>query len=79
VCDDEAAPPQDVIAHACGLLGVAPPPEEPFENASLSPMAQSFYADNKRVRNDRIKKALGVTLRWPTYREGLQGLLDVDR
>jgi hypothetical protein len=41
-------------------------------------MAQSFYADNKRVRNDRIKKALGVTLRWPTYREGLQGLLDVD-
>lgn len=78
VCDDEAAPPQDVTAFACGLLGRDPPPEVPFDKAELSPMARSFYADNKRVRNERIKTELGVTLRWPTYREGLRGLLDED-
>lgn len=75
LCDDEAAPPQDVIAFACDLLGVDPPPEIPFEEADLSPMGQSFYRDNKRVSNARIKDALGVVLKWPTYREGLRGLL----
>jgi nucleoside-diphosphate-sugar epimerase len=74
VCDDEAAPPQDVIAYACELLGVAPPPEIPFETAELSPMARSFYRDNKRVANRRIKEDLGVRLAWPTYREGLTAL-----
>lgn len=78
VCDDEAAPPQDVIAYACALLGVAPPPEIDFAAAELTPMARSFYDDNKRVRNDRIKAELGVALRWPTYREGLKALLAVD-
>jgi nucleoside-diphosphate-sugar epimerase len=78
LCDDEAAPPQDVIAFACALLGRDPPPEVPYDEAALSPMARSFYADNKRVRNDRIKTELGVTLRWPTYREGLRALLAVD-
>ena len=78
VCDDEAAPPQEVIAYACGLLGREPPPEIPFEDAELSPMGRSFYADNKRVRNDRIKSDLGVALRWPTYREGLDALVEVD-
>ncbi len=75
VCDDEPAPPLDVIAYAAELLGIAPPPEIPFERAALSPMARSFYADNKRVRNDRIKSALGISLRYPTYRQGLQALL----
>lgn len=75
VCDDEPAPPQDVIAEAAHLLGVEPPPEVPFEDADLSPMARSFYADNRRVRNDRIKTDLGVALRYPTYREGLRSLL----
>lgn len=75
LCDDEAAPPQDVIAFACDLLGVDPPPETPFEEADLSPMGQSFYRDNKRVSNARIKEALSVALKWPTYREGLRGLL----
>ncbi len=75
LCDDEAAPPQDVITFACDLLGVDPPPEIPFEQADLSPMGQSFYRDNKRVSNARIKDELGVTLKWPTYREGLRGLL----
>ena len=76
VCDDEAAPPQDVIAYACGLLGVAPPPETPWQDAALSPMARSFYRDNKRVANNRIKEELGVRFAWPTYRDGLKALLD---
>ncbi|MDJ0951880.1 MAG: SDR family oxidoreductase [Alphaproteobacteria bacterium] len=75
VCDDEAAPPQEVIAHACDLLGVAPPPLVPFEPAALSDMARSFYRDNKRVRNDRIKTELGVELGYPDYRSGLRALL----
>jgi nucleoside-diphosphate-sugar epimerase len=76
VCDDDAADPAEVIAFACGLLGVAPPPMVPFAEAQLSPMARSFYDDNKRVRNDRIKQALGATLRYPSYREGLRALLE---
>ncbi len=74
-CDDEAAPPQDVITYACELLGVAPPPEIPFEEADLSPMAKSFYRDNKRVSNKRIKDELGVALRWPNYRDALVAML----
>jgi len=75
VCDDEAAPPQDVVAHAAALLGIDPPPEIPFEGADLSPMARSFYRDNKRVRNARIKTELGITLAYPTHREGLKSLV----
>ena len=75
VCDDDPAPPQDVIAHAADLLGLPRPPEVPFDQADLSPMARSFYAESKRVRNDRIKTELGVTLAFPTYREGLAALL----
>ena len=78
LCDDDAAPPQDVIAHACRLLGIDPPPEIPWEQAQtmLSPMALSFYADNKRVSNRRMKEALGVVLKYPTYREGLAAILN---
>ncbi|WP_404423827.1 SDR family oxidoreductase [Thalassospira australica] len=76
VCDDDAAPPQDVIAYACGLLGVDPPPEEDFDVAKLSPMAASFYEDNKRVANDRIKTELGVKLRFIDYKAGLLALHD---
>lgn len=75
VCDDEAAPPQEVVAYAAALLGQEPPPELPFESAELSPMARSFYAESKRCRNDRIKAELGVSLRYPTYREGLSALV----
>ena len=75
VCDDEAAPPRDVIEYIAAQLGIEPPPVTPFDDAELSPMAQSFYRDNKRVSNRRIKDELGVTLNWPTYREGIQGLL----
>jgi nucleoside-diphosphate-sugar epimerase len=75
LADDQPAPPQDVVAHACALLGVAPPPEIPYESAALSPLAQSFYADNRRIDNARIKQELGVVLRYPSYREGLASLL----
>lgn len=74
--DDEPCPPQDVVAHAAGLLGVEPPPEQPFETADLSPMARSFYGENKRVSNARIKTRLGYAFRYPTYREGLRGCLE---
>lgn len=75
VCDDEPAAPADVVLEACRLLGVTPPPLVPFEAAVLSEMGQSFWADNRRVRNDRIKAELGVTLSFPTYREGLAALV----
>ncbi|TCP40170.1 SDR family oxidoreductase [Rhodovulum marinum] len=76
VADDEPAPPQDVIGFAAHLLGLDPPPEVPFDQADLGPMAASFYAESKRVANDRIKTELGVRLRHPDYRAGLAALLD---
>ncbi|MGQ0676228.1 MAG: SDR family oxidoreductase [Rhodospirillales bacterium] len=77
VCDDDPAPPEAVIAEACRLLGQIPPPLVAYERAqaSMSEMARGFYADNKRVSNDRIKKELGVALRYPSYRDGLGALL----
>ncbi|MGA8769458.1 MAG: SDR family oxidoreductase [Rhodomicrobium sp.] len=77
VADDEPAPPQDVLLYAAELLGAPPPPEIPFEDADLSPMARSFYEDNKRVHNTKIKRELGVLLRHPTYRDGLEALARV--
>ena len=77
VTDDEPAPPQDVLLYAAQLLGAPPPPEIAFGEAELSPMAKSFYEDNKRVHNTKIKRELGVVLRYPTYREGLQALARV--
>jgi nucleoside-diphosphate-sugar epimerase len=74
LADDEPAPPQDVVAFAAEAINAPPPPEIAFEDADLSPMARSFYGDNKRVRNDRIKRELGVSLRYPTYREGIAAL-----
>lgn len=71
VADDEPAPPQDVVAEAARLMGVAVPPEEPFDAATLSPMARSFYGENKRVSNRLLRRRLGVSLLAPTYREGL--------
>jgi len=76
MCDDDPAPPQDVIAYAANLLRMPVPPATAFEDVDFTPMARSFYAENKKVRNDRIKTELGVELIHPTYREGLQSLLD---
>lgn len=75
LCDDDPAPPQDVIGYAADLLGLPPPPEVPFDEADLTPMARSFYAESKRVRNDRIKRDLGIGLLHPTYRDGLAAIL----
>ena len=76
LCDDNPAPPQDVIGYAAELLGQPVPPAVTFEEADLSPMARSFYAESKRVRNDRIKQELGVKLIYPTYQDGLQAMID---
>ena len=75
VCDDDPAPPEDVFVHAARLLGVPPPPEVDYATAEMSPLARSFYAESKRVRNDRMKHGLGIRLLYPTYREGLAALL----
>ena len=75
VADDEPAPAPDVVAYGAKLLGMAPPPTVPFETVELSPMARSFYDANRRVSNRAIKARLGVTLKYPTYRQGLEGLL----
>jgi nucleoside-diphosphate-sugar epimerase len=75
VADDEPCPPQDVITYAAQLLKRQPPPEVTFENAELSPMARSFYADSKRVSNARIKQELGYHLKYPNYKIGLKSLL----
>ncbi len=74
VCDDEAAPQDAVVAFAASLLGMTPPPLEAFDAATLSPLARSFYDDNKRVANRRIKDELGIVLRYPSYREGFAAL-----
>ena len=76
VADDEPAPPQDVIAYAARLLGVALPPEEPFDEANLSPMAASFFADEKRVSAAKARALLGFKPAYPTYREGLKALAE---
>jgi len=75
VCDNDPAPPQDVIAYAADLLGLPIPEAVDFEAAEMSAMARSFYAESKKVRNDRIKDELGVALLYPTYQSGLTSLL----
>lgn len=75
VCDDDPSPPQDVLAHAAELLGLPIPPEVDIDKADMTPMARSFYAESKRVRNDRMKRDLGIRLLYPTYRDGLAALL----
>jgi nucleoside-diphosphate-sugar epimerase len=76
VADDLPAPTADVVAYACALLDLPVPPLMPWADVAptMSAMARSFYAENRRVRNDRIKRELGVTLRYPTYREGLRAI-----
>ena len=75
VCDDDPSAPEAVVAHAATLLGMAPPPLLPLAEAHLSAMARSFYDDNKRVSNARVKNELGVRLRYPDFRAGLAAIL----
>lgn len=79
VADDEPAPSHEVVSEAAELLGMEEPPLVDVEYANLAPMTASFYSDNKRVKNEKIKKDLGVTLQYPTYREGLRACLDHQR
>ncbi len=78
VADDEPSPPGDPLAFAAQLMGVKPPPEIPYDEVapSMSPLAKSFWQECRRVKNDKIKRELGVSLRYPTYREGLRALLE---
>jgi nucleoside-diphosphate-sugar epimerase len=78
VADDEPTPPADPIVFAAQLLGIAPPPEIPFEQAAptMSPMGLSFWQECRRVKNDKLKRELGVSLRYPTYREGLRAFFE---
>ncbi|MDO5368730.1 SDR family oxidoreductase [Paracoccus sp. (in: a-proteobacteria)] len=75
LCDDDPAPPEDVLEHAAKLLGLPPPPAEDFATAEMTPMARSFYAESKRVSNARIKRDLGIRLIHPDYRSGLAAIL----
>jgi nucleoside-diphosphate-sugar epimerase len=74
VTDDEPAPPQDVVAYAAEMMGLEPPPEQDFATAELTPMARSFYGENKRCSNARIKQLAGMDFAFPTYREGIAAL-----
>lgn len=75
VCDNDPAPPEDVIAYAAELLGMPIPEAIDYETADMTPMARSFYAESKKVRNDKIKTELGVELLYPDYKTGLKALL----
>jgi len=74
VTDDEPAPPQDVVSFAAEVAGLTPPPETPFDPDKLSPMAASFYGENKRVSNALVKSELGYAFRYPDYRQALRDL-----
>jgi len=78
LCDDDPAPPQDVIGHAAALLGLPLPPAVDFDKAEMTPMARSFYAESKKVRNDHAKAALGWQPIYPDYRSGLAALLEAE-
>lgn len=78
LCDDDPAPPEDIIACAARMIGLPVPPPEDFATADMTPMARSFYAESKRVRNDRLKRELGVVLKYPDYRSGLQAMLKAE-
>lgn len=75
VCDDEPAAPGDIVAYVCELLSREPPPEIPYDDADMSPMAKSFWSDNRRVRNNLMKESLGVKLDFPDFRVGIRGIL----
>lgn len=79
LADDLPSPSHEVIQFACNLIGIDPPPLIPFDQAELAPIVRSFYKDNKRIRNDKIKKELGVSLIHPDYRSGLQSCLEVEK
>ncbi len=78
VCDDEPAPPQDVIRYCADLLGVTPPPEVDYEGANMTPMARSFYGENKRCSNKKLHKLIGSDMRFPNYRVAFDNLFQTN-
>lgn len=76
LADDDPAPSHELISYACGLLGMEPAPLMPFDSTDMAPMARSFYKDNKRVRNDKIKTKLGIKLKYPNYKAGLDSIFE---
>lgn len=78
ICDDMPAPSHEVIDYACQMLGIESPPIKDFYEVDMAPITRSFYADNKRVHNDKIKNDLGVCLLYPNYKEGLKACLEVE-
>lgn len=79
LADDRAAPSHEVIKYACDLLGLEPPPLMQYDEADMAPITRSFYADNKRVKNERIKRDLDITLKHPDYMSGLRACLDAEK
>jgi len=79
LADDAPAPAEEVVTHAASLLGIAPPPEQAYDESALPPRVVAFYRESRRIRNDRIKAELGVTLAYPTYREGLRAQIEAGR
>ncbi len=81
LADDEPAESAVVLAHAAGLLGLPPPRPVPFAEAvaSMSPMARSFWAENRKVASRATQEALGIGWRYPSYREGLAAILAEER
>ncbi len=78
ITDDEPSPPQHVVSFAHALMGKEPPPDIDFETADLTPMARSFYGENKRVANTRSKSELGMEYQWPDYRTALTRMWEQD-
>lgn len=78
VCDSNPAPSHEIIEYACQILGRPVPPMVDFEDANLAPITRSFYMDNRRVRNDKIKSELGVALKYDDYKAGLRGCYDAE-
>lgn len=79
LADDDPVPSHEVILYACQLLGITPPPLIPYNEADMAPIARSFYNDNKRVSNHRIKNELGVQLKYPDYKRGIDACLAAEQ
>ena len=78
LADDDPVPSWEVITYACELLGIEPPPILPYNEADMAPIARSFYSDNKRV-GKRIKTELGVQLKYPDYKKGIEACLAAEQ
>ncbi|MBV1901380.1 MAG: hypothetical protein KUG56_06885 [Kordiimonadaceae bacterium] len=78
VADDFPCAPHTVVEAAAKMLGIAAPQRIAFEDATLSDMARSFFQENKKVRNEKIKSELGVQLKYPTYKQGLAALYETE-